>query len=199
MHRGKCGVGYLNEKLQEVLNPPHDHKAQKQYGSKIFRVGDKVLQLRNNYEKEVFNGDAGVITTISQEDQTVGVKLEDGREVEYEFGELDELTLAYAVSIHKSQGSEYPVCVIPLAMGHFLLLERKLVYTAVTRAKKLVVLVGSKKALAMAVRNGPVRQAEDRSGNTIGWEAKNNPGRTAANHRAGRYTGLAIRLQQSRN
>ena len=114
-----------------------------------------MLQLRNNYDKLVFNGDAGIITAISMEDQTVSVKLEDDREVEYDFGELDELTLAYAISIHKSQGSEYEVAVIPVAMGHYMLLERKLIYTAITRAKKLVVLVGSKKALAMAVRNGP--------------------------------------------
>jgi exodeoxyribonuclease V alpha subunit len=190
MHRGKCGVGYLNEKLQEVLNPPSDRKGQKQYGGKLFRVGDKVLQLRNNYDKEVFNGDSGMVTAISHEDQVVAVKLEDGREVEYDFGELDELTLAYAVSIHKSQGSEYPVCVIPLAMGHYMLLERKLIYTAVTRAKKLVVLVGSKKALAMAVKNGPKRENED------GMPPANASNKDSSSHRAGRYTGLTVRLLQ---
>jgi len=174
MHRGKAGVGYLNEKLQETLNPEREGKPQKQFGGTVYRVGDKVLQLRNNYEKEVFNGDGGVITGINHEDQEVRVRLEDGREVVYEFSELDELTLAYAMSIHKSQGSEYSVCVIPVVMGHFMLLQRQLIYTAVTRAKKLVVLVGSKKALAIAVKNGP--------------EAKNS--------RAGRYTGLAIRLEQ---
>jgi exodeoxyribonuclease V alpha subunit len=188
MHRGKCGVGYLNEKLQEVLNPAQEHKAQKQFGGKIFRVGDKVLQLRNNYDKEVFNGDGGTITAISQEDQSVTLLLEDGRAVEYDFGELDELTLAYAVSIHKSQGSEYPVCVIPLAMGHYMLLERKLIYTAVTRARQLVVLVGSKKALAMAVRNGPQHYL---AGAAL---AKDKGGKA---HRAGRYTGLAVRLGQA--
>jgi len=178
MHRGKSGVGYLNEKLQETLNPPDEgRKAQKQYGNKMFRVGDKVLQLRNNYDLNVFNGDSGIITSISHENQTVSVKLEDEREVEYDFGELDELTLAYAVSIHKSQGSEYQVCVIPVAMSHFMLLERKLIYTAITRAKKLVILVGSKKALAIAVRNGPNAGSEKQ-------------------HRSGRYTGLAIRLRQ---
>ena len=171
-------MGYLNEKLQETLNPPDEgRKAQKQYGNKMFRVGDKVLQLRNNYDLNVFNGDSGIITSISHENQTVSVKLEDEREVEYDFGELDELTLAYAVSIHKSQGSEYQVCVIPVAMSHFMLLERKLIYTAITRAKKLVILVGSKKALAIAVRNGPNAGSEKQ-------------------HRSGRYTGLAIRLRQ---
>jgi exodeoxyribonuclease V alpha subunit len=149
--------------LQEVLNPPADNKPQKLYGSKVFRVGDKVLQLRNNYEKQVYNGDGGTTTALHTENQTVSVRLEDDREVEYDFGELDELTLAYAISIHKSQGSEYPVCVIPVAMGHFMLLERKLIYTAITRAKKLVVLVGSKKALAMAVRNAP--QTENNTNN----------------------------------
>ena len=186
MHRGKSGVGYLNEKLQETLNAPSDSKPQKQYGSKVFRVGDKVLQLRNNYDKQVYNGDGGTIIELSLENQTVKVKLEDDREVEYDFGELDELTLAYAVSIHKSQGSEYPVVVVPVAMGHYMLLERKLIYTAVTRAKKLVVMVGSKKALAMAVRNGP------KVGGEVGsYNGSNNPA-----HRAGRYTGLAIRLAQ---
>ncbi len=174
MHRGKAGVGYLNEKLQERLNPAREGKGQKQFGGTTYRVGDKVLQLRNNYEKEVFNGDGGVIMGISQEDQEVRVRLEDGSEAVYEFNELDELTLAYAMSIHKSQGSEYTVCVIPVVMGHFMLLQRQLIYTAVTRAKKLVVLVGSKKALAIAVKNGP----------------------EARNSRAGRYTGLAIRLAQ---
>src|SRR5206468_4092844 len=113
-----------------------------------------------------------------------------GREVEYDFGELDELTLAYAVSIHKSQGSEYECCVIPVAMGHYMLLERKLIYTAVTRAKKLVVLVGSKKALALAVRNGPkVAVAAE------GEVARASAGQ-GSSHRAGRYTGLAVRLLQ---
>jgi exodeoxyribonuclease V alpha subunit len=192
MHRGKSGVGYLNEKLQEVLNPPKEGKAEKQYGGKLFRVGDKVLQLRNNYEKQVFNGDGGVITAISFEEQVVKVRLEgeEGREVEYDFGELDELTLAYAVSIHKSQGSEYQCCVIPVAMGHYMLLERKLIYTAVTRARKLVVLVGSKKALAMAVRNGPkiVTEGAASYSNSLTGASSN------SQHRAGRYTGLAIRL-----
>jgi exodeoxyribonuclease V alpha subunit len=181
MHRGKSGVGYLNERLQASLNPESDTKLQKQYGGRLYRVGDKVLQLRNNYQKEVFNGDAGVITGMDLEEQLVKVRLEDGREVEYEFGELDELSLAYAVSIHKSQGSEYPVCVIPVVMGHYMLLERKLIYTAVTRAKKLVVLVGSKKALALAVRNGPKPDGESDGSDK---------------HRAGRYTGLAVRLGQ---
>jgi exodeoxyribonuclease V alpha subunit len=193
MHRGKSGVGYLNEKLQEVLNPPGEKKGQKQYGNKLFRVGDKVLQLRNNYDKQVFNGDAGIITAISQEDQNVKVRLEDEREVEYDFGELDELTLAYAISIHKSQGSEYEVAVIPVAMGHYMLLERKLIYTAITRAKKLVVLVGSKRALALAIRNGP--DLTGKEGERVRKE--NESGKSESRlYRAGRYTGLTTRLSQ---
>ncbi len=171
VHAGKCGVGHLNERLQEALNPAAPNKPQKQYGSRLFRIGDRVLQLRNNYDKDVYNGDSGVVTGIFPDDQELKVRLEDGREVSYDYGELDELTLAYALSIHKSQGSEYPVCVIPIAIGHYMLLERKLIYTAVTRAKKLVVLVGSRRALAIAVRNGP------RAGGS-----------------GGRYTGLAARL-----
>ena len=191
MHRGKSGVGYLNEKLQEVLNPPAENKPQKLYGSKVFRVGDKVMQLRNNYDKQVYNGDGGSIVELSFENQTVKVRLEDEREVDYDFGELDELTLAYAVSIHKSQGSEYPVVVVPVAMGHFMLLERKLIYTAVTRARKLVVMVGSKKALAIAVRNGPKNQAVIKRNSEID---ESNRLFDKNQHRAGRYTGLAVRL-----
>jgi exodeoxyribonuclease V alpha subunit len=181
-HRGRCGVSALNDALQSTLNPEQPGRPQKQFGGKIFRVGDKVLQMRNNYDKEVFNGDAGVVSAIDQEEQTMTVRLEDGREVDYEFAGLDQLSLAYAVSIHKSQGSEYPVCVVPLLMQHYMLLERKLVYTAVTRARKLVVVVGSKRALAMAIKNGP-GQADSVALPVV-------------KSRAGRYTGLAIRLMQ---
>jgi hypothetical protein len=138
-----------------VLNPPGSHKVERFHGGTCFRVGDKVLQLRNNYDKEVFNGDSGTITVTSLEEQTVTVRLDDERRVSYEFSELDEWMLAYALSIHNALGSEYPVYVIPLAMEQYLLLERQLVYTAVTRARQLVVLVGSKRALTLAVRNGP--------------------------------------------
>jgi exodeoxyribonuclease V alpha subunit len=170
MHNGKCGVAYLNEALQSVLNPPHEHKPQKPFGNRVFRVGDKVLQTRNNYDKDVFNGDAGTVISIDLEDQLLRVRLEDGRIADYEFTELDQLSLAYAISIHKSQGSEYPGVVIPLVMGHYMMLERRLIYTAVTRAKKLAVIVGSRKALAMAVKNsGAAKQ--------------------------GRNTGLAVRLR----
>jgi exodeoxyribonuclease V alpha subunit len=170
MHNGKCGVGYLNEALQAALNPPRTGLPERAFGNRIFRVGDKVLQTRNNYDKDVFNGDAGVIEVIDPEDQTMRVLLEDGRSAEYEFTDLDQLMLAYAISIHKSQGSEYPAVVIPLVMSHYMMLERRLIYTAATRARKLVVIVGSRRALAMAIKNaGAVQRA--------------------------RYTGLAARLR----
>ncbi|HEY7355952.1 MAG TPA: ATP-dependent RecD-like DNA helicase, partial [Ktedonobacterales bacterium] len=190
MHRGACGVGELNERLQAALNPPAPGKEQRQYGGTLFRVGDKVLQLRNNYDKEVFNGDGGVIIGISAEEQTLTVRLDDGRRVAYEFGELDELALAYAVSIHKAQGSEYPVCVIPLVMEQYMLLERQLLYTAITRARQLAVLVGSKKALAIAVKNGPklVEQPDDNQMPA--------PAAAASRHRSSRYTALSLRLRQ---
>ncbi len=195
MRRGRCGVAELNLRLQAALNPPDTHKAERHYGGVCFRVGDKVLQLRNNYAKEVFNGDGGRITAISLEDQTLTVRLDDERIVTYEFGELDELSLAYAISIHKAQGSEYPACVIPLAMEHYVLLERQLVYTAITRARQLVVLVGSKRALAIAVGNGPKcsRQGTDALGLASDGVRSFS---LQLSHCVGRYTGLAIRLHQ---
>ena len=116
------------------------------------RLGDKVMQLRNNYDKGVFNGDLGRISGIDREEGSINVDFYN-KLVEYESDELDEINLAYATSVHKSQGSEYPVVVIPLHTSHYLLLHRSILYTAVTRGKKLVVLVGSRKALAMAIRN----------------------------------------------
>ena len=139
----------INLELQRLLNPTNEPRVQK-FGT-TYAPGDKVLQRINNYDKEVFNGDIGRIRGIDLEKSVVTVDF-DGRAVEYEIGELDELGLAYAASIHKSQGSEYPVVVIPLAMQHYRLLERNLLYTAVTRGKKLVVIIAEPKALRMAVR-----------------------------------------------
>jgi exodeoxyribonuclease V alpha subunit len=150
MNRGGLGVRSLNVELQQRLNPDAQ-PAVTRFGSR-FAPADKVIQTVNNYDKEVFNGDIGVIRGVDPEEGLVKVDF-DGREVEYEFGELDEVSLAYATSIHKSQGSEYPAVVIPLAMQHFMLLERNLLYTAVTRGKKLVIIVGQVKAMAMAVKN----------------------------------------------
>ncbi len=150
MNRGGLGTGSLNAALQKALNPEGGEGIVR-FGTNYSR-GDKVIQLVNNYDKDVFNGDIGVITTVNGEERTVTVDF-DRRDVEYEFAELDELGLAYATSIHKSQGSEYPAVVIPLAMQHYMLLQRNLLYTAVTRGRKLVMVIGQKKALAMAVRN----------------------------------------------
>lgn len=161
MYRGAAGVGLLNERLQETLNPPGPDKPETQYGSRVFRLGDKVMQIRNNYDKDVFNGDLGFVTRLNREDQVLTVNF-DGRPVDYEFNELDELLHAYAISVHKSQGSEYPAVVIPVLTQHYMMLQRNLLYTAVTRARELVVLVGSRKAIAIAVGNDKV--AERNSG-----------------------------------
>jgi exodeoxyribonuclease V alpha subunit len=156
MHRGPTGAGNLNLLLQEALTPYRDGQPERRYGGRVFRVGDKVTQLRNNYEKGaagVFNGTVGVVTGLSAEEQTLTVLTDEDERVDYGFDELDELAHAYAVTIHRSQGSEYPAVVIPLTMGSWIMLQRNLLYTAVTRAKKLVVLAGSRRALAAAVRN----------------------------------------------
>ncbi len=151
MNKSDVGVRNLNLRLQEVLNPSSESKKEVDRFGWKFRVGDKVLQTHNNYQREVFNGDIGRIVDIDAVDQEVIVDFE-GRHVPYEFGELDELTPAYATSIHKSQGSEYPAVIIPLHTQHFVMLQRNLLYTGITRGKKLVVLVGSRKALWLAVQ-----------------------------------------------
>jgi exodeoxyribonuclease V alpha subunit len=152
MYRGSTGVSMLNAKLQEKLNPPSAKKIDRRLGGTLFRVGDRIMQTRNNYDKDVYNGDMGYVTEIDLENQTLSVSIDD-RSIDYDWSEADELVLAYAVSVHKAQGSEYPVIVLPLLTQHYMLLQRNLLYTAITRAKKLVVLVGSRRALAMAVKN----------------------------------------------
>ena len=155
MHRGPAGAGVLNERLQAALTPAREGLAERRFGGRVYRVGDKVMQIRNNYDKGtagVFNGSVGVITALSLEDSELRVLLDEDEEVGYGFDELDELTHAYAVSIHRSQGSEYPCVVVPLTTSAWLMLQRNLLYTAVTRAKRIVVLVGSKRALGKAVR-----------------------------------------------
>lgn len=149
MNRGNSGARALNEILQSALNPPSENSVLK-FGTK-FSVGDKVMQIENNYDREVFNGDIGFVKRLDTEEEELTVDF-DGREVVYPYGELDELVLCYATTIHKSQGSEYPIVILPITMQHYMMLKRNLIYTGVTRGKKLVVLVGQKKALAMAVR-----------------------------------------------
>jgi exodeoxyribonuclease V alpha subunit len=155
MHRGPAGAGNLNALLQEALTPQRDGTPEKRYGGRVFRVGDKVTQLRNNYDKGkagIFNGTVGVVTGLSLEEQTLTVRTDEDEPVDYDFAELDELAHAYAVTIHRSQGSEYPAVVIPLTTASWMMLQRNLLYTGVTRARKLIVLAGSRRALAQAVR-----------------------------------------------
>jgi exodeoxyribonuclease V alpha subunit len=154
MHKGTVGASNLNIELQKELNPSAGELVR---GDRIFRVMDKVIQLRNNYDKAVFNGDIGRITDIEPEKQEVSISF-DGRKVIYDYADLDEIVLAYAISVHKSQGSEYPAVIIPLLTQHYLLLQRNLVYTAITRGKKLVVIVGSKKAFTIAVKNNRIEK-----------------------------------------
>ncbi len=149
MQRGTVGAANLNQLLQEKLNPEGQGLRR---GGFLFKANDKVMQIRNNYDKEVFNGDIGTVASVSMEDRELAVTFDD-RTVTYDVSELDELVLAYAATIHKSQGSEYPIVVMPVLMSHFVMLQRNLVYTGITRAKKILVLVGTKKALGYAVRN----------------------------------------------
>jgi exodeoxyribonuclease V alpha subunit len=149
MHRGTVGAGNLNIELQKALNPGEEGVFR---GGRLFKVNDKVMQIVNNYDKEVYNGDIGRIASIDEEAKEVVVVIDD-RKIAYDYSDLDELVHAYAVSIHKSQGSEYPAVVMPILTQHYILLQRNLLYTGVTRGKKLVVIVGTKKAMAIAIKN----------------------------------------------
>ena len=149
MHKGVVGAGNLNVELQKALNPGEGGVTR---GNRNYRVNDKVMQIKNNYDKDVFNGDIGRITRIDEDGRHVTISF-DGRDVDYDYTDLDEVVLAYAVSVHKSQGSEYPAVIIPVLTQHYILLQRNLIYTAVTRGRKLVVIVGTKKALAIGVKN----------------------------------------------
>ncbi len=157
MYRGRTGVSYLNEKLQEELNPASPRRPERRMGGRTFRVGDRLMQTRNNYDKEVFNGDIGRLVALDGVEQTAVIDYE-GRKVVYDWTELDEVVHAFAISVHKSQGSEYRAVVMPISTQHYLMLQRNLLYTGVTRARELAVLVGTKKAIALAVRNNQVAQ-----------------------------------------
>jgi exodeoxyribonuclease V alpha subunit len=152
MNRGSLGVRELNAVLQGVLNPVRTGEASVERFGWRFQIRDKVIQTENDYDKEVFNGDIGIVERIDPVEHEVTIRF-DGRMVNYDFGELDEIALAYAITIHKSQGSEFPAVVIPLATQHYMLLQRNLIYTGITRGKRLLVLIGQKKALGIAVRN----------------------------------------------
>jgi len=158
MHRGVVGSGNLNQKLQAALNPGEGGIAR---GERTYRANDKVMQITNNYDKDVFNGDIGRIVAIQWEDKEVMINF-DGRKVVYDFSDLDEIVPAYAVSVHKSQGSEYAAVIIPIVTQHYILLQRNLIYTAVTRGKKLVILVGSRKAMAIGVNNNKTQKRHTR-------------------------------------
>lgn len=164
MHRGAVGVVNLNLMLQNALNPPAANKGERHLGGRILRVGDKLMQIRNNYDKDTFNGDIGRLAAIDVENQTFTFNV-DGRPVFYDWSEADELVHAFAISVHKSQGSEFPAVVLPMVTQHYLMLQRNLLYTAVTRAKKLVVLVGQRRAIGIAIRNN--RVAERYSGLSV--------------------------------
>ncbi|MCL6559375.1 MAG: AAA family ATPase, partial [Firmicutes bacterium] len=155
MKKGIVGVLNLNEKLQQLLNPPDSAKKEWRFRSTIFREGDRVMQIKNNYDKEVFNGDLGRIIKIDEEGRILVAFTEPSqdREVIYQSQDLEEITLAYALSVHKSQGSEFSAVVMPVTTQHYVMLQRNLLYTAITRAKKLLVLVGTKQALNIAIRN----------------------------------------------
>ena len=155
MYRGPAGVTALNENLQASLNPPDLLKPEKKLFGQLFRVGDKLMQTQNNYDKDVFNGDIGFLFAINPVEQTLIIDFE-GRTVEFDWSEADQLSLAYAVSVHKAQGSEFPAVVIPLVTQHYVMLQRNLLYTAMTRARELCILVGNRRAIGIAVRNNQV-------------------------------------------
>ena len=161
IYRGPAGVMALNERLQEKLNPAKKNKAERKLYGTTFRVGDKVMQTRNNYDKNVYNGDIGLIRGIDLVEQALDVDFE-GRMAIYDWSEADELTLAYAVSVHKAQGSEFLVVVMPVVTQHYMMLQRNLLYTAVTRARKLCVLAGSRRAISRGARRLSTRRSHPR-------------------------------------
>jgi len=168
MYRGAAGVRILNERLQEKLNAPNPKSPQKRLFGTTYRPGDKVMQIQNNYDKDVFNGDIGFVTGMDLVEHILTVEI-DGRKIDYDFNEADQLVLAYAVTVHKAQGSEFPVVVLPIVTAHYLMLQRNLLYTAITRARELCVLVGSRRAIGMAVQNNKVTERHT----ALDWRMRN--------------------------
>jgi exodeoxyribonuclease V alpha subunit len=157
IYRGPAGVTILNDRLQEKLNAPTNSKPERRLFGAVFRLGDKVMQTQNNYDKDVYNGDIGFIQSMDVVEQNLMVNF-DGRSVTFDWSEADQLALAYAISVHKAQGSEFPAVVMPIVTQHYTMLQRNLLYTAITRARQLCVLAGSRRAVNMAVRNNKVAQ-----------------------------------------
>ncbi|MFP6615121.1 MAG: ATP-binding domain-containing protein, partial [Candidatus Hydrogenedentota bacterium] len=156
MHRGDAGVAHLNQQLQQAMNPNGQ-----EIPRRGLRLGDRVVQTKNNYELDVYNGDVGIITLVSEEVKELHVEFED-RTALYNFDDIDNLQLAYAITVHKSQGSEYPALILPIVSQHYLMLQRNILYTAITRGKSLVVVVGQKKALRRALNNTDVTRRNTR-------------------------------------
>jgi exodeoxyribonuclease V alpha subunit len=171
MYRGPVGVDSLNDVLQDRLNPNPPVAC----GGRTFRIDDKVMQTKNNYDKEAFNGDIGTVTRIDLENRALIVKYPE-HEVSYDFNDLDQVVMAYAITVHKSQGNEYPVVVIPITTQHYPMLQRNLLYTAITRARELVVLVGSKRAIAIAVKNNRIEERYSALGKRLTRELASGPG-----------------------
>jgi exodeoxyribonuclease V alpha subunit len=172
IYRGPAGVIALNDRLQEKLNPPANHKPERRLFGTVFRLGDKVMQTQNNYDKDVYNGDIGFIQSIDVIEQNLTVHF-DGRTTAFDWSEADQLSLAYVISVHKSQGSEFPVVVMPIVTQHYTMLQRNLLYTAITRARQLCVLAGSRRAVQMAVQNNKVTQRFT----ALEWRLAQDPGR----------------------
>lgn len=166
MYKGEIGASALNDALRQAVNPRGNELRR---GDAVYRVGDKVMQVKNNYDKNIFNGDIGFIDAIDASREKLEVRY-DNRIVEYTYSELDELMAAYAITIHKSQGSEFPIVVIPVTMKHFVMLQRNLIYTAVTRAKQVCVMVGDRRALAYAVDNQRISSRNTRLANRLAAE-----------------------------
>jgi exodeoxyribonuclease V alpha subunit len=153
MNRGNCGTKLLNEQLQTALNPDSGKKPFFIFGEKKFRSGDRVMQIRNNYDKGVFNGDMGRLIYIDHSNKTFQIAFDGNSTVEYEYVEADQIVLSYAITVHKSQGSEFPVVILPILTQHYIMLQKNLLYTGMTRAKKLLIIIGNRRALSMAVNN----------------------------------------------